>query len=179
MEFQTQLSCVLLSFSSSDIFSNKGIFHFFVSLSFLLRISFPFMFCKLWVLWLRKNTIVSVEVNISIYCYIADIRIYLWLDNELDRKIDVTAILLVENRHQTHDWTLIGSGANGLGILEWESLTYILLFIYFYFLVVSHGCTLLGSACVNVMFISVHLVVSITWQKRNTPARTHSLQPSL
>ena len=50
----------------------------------------------------------------------ADIRIYLWLDNELDRKIDVTAILflLVQNRHQTHDWTLIGSGANGLGILE-------------------------------------------------------------
>jgi len=35
--------------------------------------------------------------------------------------IDVTAILflLVQNRQQTHDWTLIGSGANGLGILEW------------------------------------------------------------
>ena len=28
-------------------------------------------------------------------------------------------ILLVQNRHQTHGWTLIGSGANGLGILEW------------------------------------------------------------
>ena len=27
--------------------------------------------------------------------------------------------LLVQNRHQTHGWTLIGSGANGLGILEW------------------------------------------------------------
>jgi len=40
------------------------------------------------------------------------------LDNEIDRKIDVTAILflLVQNRHQTHDWTLIGSDANGLGI---------------------------------------------------------------
>ena len=33
-------------------------------------------------------------------------------------KIDFTAILflLVQNRQQTHDWTLIGSGANGLGI---------------------------------------------------------------
>ena len=40
------------------------------------------------------------------------------MDNEIDRKIDVTAILflLVQNREQTHDWILIGSGANGLGI---------------------------------------------------------------
>jgi len=53
--------------------------------------------------------------------YNADIRIYLWLDNEIDRKIDVTAMqfLLVQNRQQTHDWTQIGSGANGLGIQEW------------------------------------------------------------
>ena len=60
-------------------------------------------------------TIVSVEVNIFA------IRIYLLLDNEIYRKIDVTAILflLVQNRQQTHDWTLIGSGANGLGIQEW------------------------------------------------------------
>ena len=45
----------------------------------------------------------------------------LWLDNEIDGKLDDTAILiiLVQNRQQTHDWTLIGSGANGLGILEW------------------------------------------------------------
>ena len=44
------------------------------------------------------------------------------MDNEIDRKIDVTAILflLVQNRQQTHDWTLIGSGANGLGIQEWK-----------------------------------------------------------
>ena len=42
--------------------------------------------------------------------------------DEIDRKIDVTAMqfLLVENRHQSHGWTLIGSGANGLGIHEWE-----------------------------------------------------------
>jgi len=42
------------------------------------------------------------------------------LDNEIDRKIDVTAILfpLVQNRQQRHNWTLIGSGANGLGIQE-------------------------------------------------------------
>ena len=42
------------------------------------------------------------------------------MDNEIDRKIDVTAILflLVQNRWQTHDWTLIGSGANGLGMQE-------------------------------------------------------------
>ena len=36
--------------------------------------------------------IVSVEVNISIYCYSADIRIYLLLDNELERKIDAISI---------------------------------------------------------------------------------------
>jgi len=43
------------------------------------------------------------------------------LDNEIDRKIDVTAILflLVHNRQQTHDWTLIGSGTNGLSKQEW------------------------------------------------------------
>ena len=46
------------------------------------------------------------------------------MDNEKDRKIDVTAmqILLVQNRQQTHGWTLIGSGANGLGIQEWQNL---------------------------------------------------------
>ena len=44
------------------------------------------------------------------------------LDNEIDRKIDFTAILflLVQNRQQTHDRTLIGSYANGLGIQEWD-----------------------------------------------------------
>ena len=68
------------------------------------------------------TTTVSVEVNISIHCYSADIRIYLLLDNELNRKIDVTVILflLVQNRHQTHGWTLIGLGANGLGIQEFQ-----------------------------------------------------------
>ena len=47
--------------------------------------------------------------------------IYLLLDYEIDGKINVTAILflLVQNRHQTYGWTLIGSGANGLGIQEW------------------------------------------------------------
>ena len=36
----------------------------------------------------------------------------------IDREINVTAMqfLLVQNRHQTHDWTLIRSGANGLDI---------------------------------------------------------------
>ena len=40
------------------------------------------------------------------------------MDDEIDRKIDDTAIqfLFVQNRHQTHDLTLIGSGANGFGI---------------------------------------------------------------
>ena len=40
------------------------------------------------------------------------------MDDEIDRKIYVTAILflLVQNRQQTHDWTLIRSGANGLSI---------------------------------------------------------------
>ena len=41
----------------------------------------------------------------------------------LYRKLDVTAmqLILVQNRHQTHDLTLIGSGANGLGILKCSS----------------------------------------------------------
>ena len=42
------------------------------------------------------------------------------MNDEIDRKIDVTAMQfrLVQNRQQTHDWTLIGSGTNGLGIQE-------------------------------------------------------------
>ena len=58
------------------------------------------------------------------------------MDNEIDRKIDVTAILflLVQNRQQRYDRTLIGSGANGLGILEWIRailcLTYYQLYLY-------------------------------------------------
>ena len=46
--------------------------------------------------------------------YSADLRIYLLLDNEIDRKIDATVMqfLLVQNRQQTHDSILIGSGAN-------------------------------------------------------------------
>ena len=42
------------------------------------------------------------------------------MDNEIDRKIHVTAIrfLLVQNRQQTHDLTLIGSDANGLGVQD-------------------------------------------------------------
>ena len=36
----------------------------------------------------------------------------------IDGKIEATVMqfLLVQNRDQTHDWTLIGSGANGIGI---------------------------------------------------------------
>ena len=68
-------------------------------------------------------SLVSVEVNISIY-WLKDS----YLSNliELDRKIYVTAILflLVQNRHQTHYWTLIGSVANGLGISEEEGKIY-------------------------------------------------------
>ena len=67
-------------------------------------------------------TIVSVKLNISFYCYFRRYKnSYLLLDKEIDRKIDVTAILflLVQNRQQTHDCTLIGSGAKGLGIQEW------------------------------------------------------------
>ena len=40
---------------------------------------------------------------------------------KIELKIDVTAIQVVQNRQQTHDWTLIGSGANGLGIQECKS----------------------------------------------------------
>ena len=46
----------------------------------------------------------------------------------MDRMIDVTAIkfLLVQNRQQTHDWTLIGSGSNGIGKKEWYIYIFIL-----------------------------------------------------
>ena len=52
------------------------------------------------------------------------------LDNEIDRKIDVTAIqfLLVQNRQQTHDWTLSVSGANELGVQEWDILQIVVIF---------------------------------------------------
>ena len=48
------------------------------------------------------------------------------MDNKIDRKINVSPVqfLLVQNRQQTHGWTLIGSGANGLGILEWNCDVY-------------------------------------------------------
>ena len=40
------------------------------------------------------------------------------MDNEIDRRIYITAILfqLVQNRQQTHDCTLIGSGAWHTGV---------------------------------------------------------------
>jgi len=46
------------------------------------------------------------------------------LDDEIDRKIDVTAMqcLLVQKRHKTDDLTLIGSGANGLGMSAYRSV---------------------------------------------------------
>ena len=49
-----------------------------------------------------------------------------------NRKIDVTAtlFLLVQYRQQTHDWTLIGSGANGLGIQEWAIWNYDYITLY-------------------------------------------------
>ena len=42
------------------------------------------------------------------------------MDNEIDRNIDCYRhiISIGSNRHQTHDRTPIGSGANGLGIQE-------------------------------------------------------------
>ena len=42
------------------------------------------------------------------------------MDNEIDRKIDTTVILFLldQNKQQTHEWTLIGPGANGLSIQE-------------------------------------------------------------
>ena len=36
------------------------------------------------------------------------------------RKIDDTTILFLQNRQQRHAWTLIGWGANGPGIQEWN-----------------------------------------------------------
>ena len=84
---------------------------------FLIQGFITILYLKFRALYTTLNTyIVSVEVNISIYC-LAPVSS---LDNEIDRRINVTAILflLVQNRQQTHDRSLIGSGANGLGILE-------------------------------------------------------------
>ena len=56
------------------------------------------------------------------------------MDDEIDRIIYVTAMqsLFVQNRQQTHDWTLIGSGANGIGILVWkEHLKNIVIYYFF------------------------------------------------
>ena len=38
------------------------------------------------------------------------------MDDKIDRMIDDTAMqfLLVQNRQQTHEWTMIGSGSNGI-----------------------------------------------------------------
>ena len=63
-------------------------------------------------------------VSVEVFPFTVKARLkdsYLSLDNEIDRKIDVTAIqyLLVQNRQQIHDWTLIGSGANGIDIQVW------------------------------------------------------------
>ena len=54
---------------------------------------------------------------------IAPIEGFISLIDEIDWKIDDTAklFLLVQNRQQTHGWTLIGSGANGLGIQDLEN----------------------------------------------------------
>ena len=52
------------------------------------------------------------------------------------RQIDVIAMqfLLVQNKHQTHDWTLIGSGANGLGIQKCTTV-----FKFYPHTIVKHG----------------------------------------
>ena len=44
------------------------------------------------------------------------------MDYKKDGKIDVTAMqfLLIPNRQQTHDWILIRSVANGIGIQVWD-----------------------------------------------------------
>ena len=44
------------------------------------------------------------------------------MNNEIDKKIDVTAILFLlgQNRQQAHNWTLIWSGGYGIGIQECE-----------------------------------------------------------
>ena len=94
-----------------------------------------------------KLTTVSVEVNMS-----TDWRIHNsnWI--EIDRKIDVTAkiFLLVQNRQQTHDWTLIGSGANGLDIQECTLYSKFLFYntpsfykIYFYRIQHFYSCRIL------------------------------------
>ena len=61
------------------------------------------------------------------------------MDNEIERKNGVTAILflLVQNRQQTDDWTLIRSGANRLGIQEWH---YALIYHYFLYCLIVYSC---------------------------------------
>ena len=62
--------CSSVLFSVRHFFK-KIYFPFFVPLSFLLRLSFPFMFWKLWVLWLReKVSLIFSYLSISTsLCY--------------------------------------------------------------------------------------------------------------
>ena len=48
------------------------------------------------------------------------------MDDEIDRKVDVTTIqfLLVQDRQQTHGLNLIGSGANGLSAVVIQTLSW-------------------------------------------------------
>ena len=64
------------------------------------------------------------------------------MDNKIDRKIDVTAIqiLLVQNRQQTYDLTLIGSGANELSIQEWYVRGVYMCFLLFMMIEYMYVC---------------------------------------
>ena len=90
----------------SSIIEQPGVREWVKSVRYILRIEYHYSFSR------------SKYFH---FVHSVDLRIHLLLDNELNRKIDVTAMqfLLVQNRQQTHDWTLIGSGANGLDIQEW------------------------------------------------------------
>ena len=92
-EYFQALNCKQFQVSKELIFLHK------------LWFPYPYIFAP------QCTTLVSVEVNISIYCVLfsPDVRIHLLLDIEIDDT--VMQFLLVQNRHHTHDLTLIGSGA--------------------------------------------------------------------
>ena len=66
------------------------------------------------------NTHHGFSRSTYIYPFTDSANIRMHNSNWIDRKIDVTDILflLVQKKQQTHDWILIGSGPNVLGILE-------------------------------------------------------------
>ena len=112
------------------LFRFNSFLRFYLSLLRSYSILAPFWFHPCSILIQSLLGSYSIFALLLFYpCSVLHPCVVLILSHEMDRKIDVTAIqsLLVQNRQQTHDWTLIGSGANGIVI----QVCLVLLFFHF------------------------------------------------